>query len=137
MLLYWGLASSSFAWEAKSGAICILDHQEPIAEVRLTYDPAIPEYSITVRRADSDWLAAPLFGITFDGSRGLSITTNRHDVDGPSVTVRDSGFGNVLNGLEFNDTATAVLGQQTVTVSLEGAAPEVQKFRACTTAPIA
>lgn len=44
----------------------------------------------------------------------------------------DRGFGNVLDGLEFNETATALLGDQAVVLSLEGAAPAVQSFRART-----
>ncbi|MBO6707236.1 MAG: hypothetical protein JJ912_14180, partial [Roseitalea sp.] len=69
----------------------------------------------------------------FDGPIGLTITTDRHIAsdEGRSLTVTDSGFGNVLNGLEFNHTATALLGDRAVPVSLDGAAPAVQDFRAC------
>ena len=49
----------------------------------------------------------------------------------------DRGFGNVLNGLEFNDTAIAIAGETRVPFSLAGAAPEIQAFRACTDAPTA
>jgi hypothetical protein len=48
------------------------------------------------------------------------------------VTVKDSGFGNVLDGLEFNNTATAILGNEAVTFGLENAGPAVRAFRACT-----
>lgn len=41
----------------------------------------------------------------------------------------DRGFG---NGLAFNETAIALLGDQAVVLSLAGAAPAVQAFRACT-----
>jgi hypothetical protein len=49
--------------------------------------------------------------------------------------VTDSGFGNVLDGLQFNDTATAVTGAAELRIPLEGAAPAVEDFRACTKAP--
>lgn len=62
------------------------------------------------------------------------ISTNRHTLsnDDATLTVTDRGFGNVLDGLEFNETATALLGEQAVVLSLEGAASAVQAFRACT-----
>ncbi|MEO0383403.1 MAG: hypothetical protein AAF234_07625 [Pseudomonadota bacterium] len=41
----------------------------------------------------------------------------------------DRGFGNVL---AFNDTAKALLGEQALVLSLDGAAPAVQAFQACT-----
>ena len=53
-----------------------------------------------------------------------------------TLNVADSGFGNVLDGLQFNATALAFTEAQTVTIPLEGAAPEVQKFRACTAAQL-
>ena len=130
------LATPALAWEAIPGPICVLTHSEPGAEVRVTYDPSGPLYSITVTGSEP-WLGAPVFGITFTGPAGLTITTNRQQIDGASLTVSDSGFGNVLNGLQFNTTATAILGDQSVSVSLAGAAPEVEKFRACSDAPVA
>ena len=44
------------------------------------------------------------------------------------MTVKDSGFGNVLGGLEFNNTATAILGNEAVTFGLENAGPAVRAF---------
>jgi hypothetical protein len=42
-------AAPAFAWEARvSGAVCELINEEKAAQVRLTYDPAIPEYSISI-----------------------------------------------------------------------------------------
>lgn len=69
----------------------------------------------------------------FDGPAALAISTNRHSysADGLSVTVTDQGFGNVLDGLQFNDTATAVLGGTTQPFELAGAAEAVQAFRLC------
>ena len=76
----------------------------------------------------------PIFAIRFDGPRGLTISTDRHVIldDGATLTVTDRGFGNVLNGLEFNDTATALLGDRAVAFALDGAGPAVRAFRACT-----
>ena len=49
----------------------------------------------------------PIFAIAFVGDSPFEITTNRHALsdDGQTLTVRDRGFGNVLNGMEFNTTA--------------------------------
>ncbi len=133
------LASPALAWEFTSSPICTLTHATGTAEVRVTYDARLPEYAIEITRRDTPWSPGPVFAIRFDGPRGLTISTDRHGLGngGQSLTVADSGFGNVLNGLEFNDTAIALLGGQTVTIPLEGAAPQVQKFRACTEAPLA
>ena len=128
------IASPALAWEASlSGHVCELTHEDKAARVRLTFDPAIPEYSISIT-SDQGWSPSPTFAIHFEGPRGLAISTTRQVIsgDGATVTVRDSGFGNVLDGLEFNDTATAILGEETVTFGLANAAPEVRAFRACT-----
>ena len=133
------LASPAHAWQAGyEGRICTLSHSGPAADVRLTYDPAGPLYTITVTTPDP-WPEAPVFGIRFDGARALTITTDRHarDATGHSLTVTDRGFSNVLDGMEFNETATAFAGPARAPVDLTGAAPEVQAFRACATLPSA
>lgn len=120
------------AWEARLGAVCELIHEGDNGLVRLTYDPAVPHYTIAVTPT-RPWSGGPIFAMRFDGARSNIITTDRHTLtdDGATVGVADSGFGNVLNGLEFNDTATALLGDEAVGFSLSGAAPAVQAFRAC------
>ena len=131
------LTSPALAWEAGTdGRLCTLSHVQPDAEVRLTFDPVGPVYTITVT-TPAPWPAAPLFSIRFTGDRGLTISTDRHTTDktGRALTVTDSGFGNVLDGLEFNRTATAFAGDAAAVLDLEGAAPEVQRFRDCTIAP--
>ncbi|MEM8876230.1 MAG: hypothetical protein AAGD23_00020 [Pseudomonadota bacterium] len=122
----------ALAWEARSGRICELVHDGENASVRLTYDPAIPEYSIAITLSRA-WRQGSIFAMRFEGPRGNTITTDRHVIsgDGATVSVNDTGFGNVLNGLEFNHTARALLGDQAVAVSLAGAAPAVREFRAC------
>jgi len=127
-------AAPAFAWEARvSGAVCELTDEDKAAQVRLTYDPAIPEYSISITSGQG-WSPSPTFAIRFEGPRGLTISTQRQVISGDraTVTVRDSGFGNVLDGLEFNNTATAILGNEAVTFGLENAGPAVRAFRACT-----
>ena len=126
-------AASAAAWEARIGLICELAHATPDADIRLTYDPAMPEYTITIRLRDGAWPDAPVFAMRFDGPQGRTISTDRHarSADGAALTVTDRGFGNVLDGLQFNDTATALAGDTAVAVPLEGAAPAVAAFRAC------
>ena len=127
-------ATPALAWEAKSGQVCELTHAGAAASVRVTYDPAIPEYAIAIT-PDRPWSPGPVFAMRFDGPRGLTISTDRHQISGTgdTLTVTDRGFGNVLNGLEFNETATALLGDRSVAFALDGAAPAVRAFRACTT----
>jgi hypothetical protein len=120
------------AWEFTPGLPCLLIHAEDGVSVELTYDPRGPRYSITVMHPDG-WSDAPSFAMRFEGPMPIAIGTDRHELDpaGRSVSVMDNGFGNVLNGLQFNATATATLGTQSVTVSLDGAAAPVAAFRAC------
>ena len=126
-------AIPAYAWDFAPTPICTLGHTTADAEVSVTYDPSISEYAITLTRPNATWPSGAVFEIEFSGPRGLTISTSRHEMsaDGTALTVRDSGFGNVLNGIEFNTTATAIVGGPVVSIPLEGAAPEVQKFRAC------
>ncbi|MEM9394874.1 MAG: hypothetical protein AAGA38_13520 [Pseudomonadota bacterium] len=127
----------ALAWEAGyEGSLCTLTHSEETAEVRLTYNPAGPLYSIALT-SPGPWPQADVFGITFNGPAGLTISTNRQTLSnsGRTLTVSDTGFGNVLSGLELNATAVAFSGDMALPFSLEGAAPEVAKFRTCLTSP--
>jgi hypothetical protein len=85
------------------------------------------------------WPGSPAFGIRFEGARTLAIGTDRHRLsdDGRTLTVTDTGFGNVLDGLEFNATATATAGGVSVALDLTGAADPVRAFRACADGGIA
>ena len=127
-------ATPALAWEARSGDVCELTHEGQAASIRVTYDPAIPEYTIAIT-PDRPWSSGPIFTMRFDGPRSLTISTNRHVIlgDGATLSVADKGFGNVLDGLEFNDTATALLGDRAIAFALDGAGPAVRAFRACTT----
>ena len=127
-------ATPALAWEARSGHVCELTHEGQAARVRVTYDSAIPEYAIAIT-PDRPWSSGPIFAIRFDGPRGLTISTDRHVIlgDGATLSVTDRGFGNVLNGLEFNETATVLLGDRAIAFALDGAGPAVRAFRACAT----
>lgn len=131
-------AAPALAWEFRAGETCELTHDGAAASVRVSYDPRLPLYAITVTRP-VPWPEGPIFGIDFIGPRGLIISTGRHVLseDGRALTVTDSGFGNVLDGLQFNDTAIALSGGASVAISLDGAAPAVEAFRACIAAPVA
>lgn len=104
--------------------------------MRLTYDPSGPLYSISIRLS-GPWPDAAVFAMRFDGARANMISTTRHVLTegGRTLTVTDRGFGNVLDGLEFNATALAIAGDTSVAFDLAGAGPEVAAFRACIAAP--
>ncbi len=138
LLLLW--SQPGVAWDFTPGPVCVLTHATTEAEVALTYDPAGPEYTITVGRPGRPLPLAPVFAMRFDGPRGLTISTTRHenpDGDPTRLRVTDTGFGNVLDGLQFNRTATALVGDETLVFPLDGAAGPVADFRACTQAALA
>lgn len=134
-MIFAALPLPALAWEFSPEPICTLSHATETGQVTVTFDPALPEYAIVITLAQGAWDPAPVFSITFEGARPLTISTNRHDLsnDGKTLTVRDRGFGNVLNGLQFNSRATAQSGTTSVAIPLAGAAPEVQAFRDCPT----
>lgn len=125
------------AWTFTPGLICRLSHETAEARIALTYDPRVPLYSVTVSRA----AALPqteVFSMQFLGPQGRIIATDRHgfSADGTSVTAEDSGFGNVLDGLQFNWRAEAILGDTTIAFPLEGASGPVADFRRCADLPV-
>jgi hypothetical protein len=136
LLILLGMTTSVQAWEFTPGLPCLLTHATSEAAIKLTHDPAAPLYSITITR-QFPWPEGPVFAIRFNGSNGLTISTDRHvfSDDRRGLTVTDRGFGNVLNGMEFNDSATAMLGQTQVEIPLQGAAGPVAAFRVCKGAP--
>lgn len=122
--------SPAAAWEFAPLPICTLSHQGAKMAVTVTYDASLPEYAIHLDRA-AGWPDVAIFALRFEGPRGMSISTGQHVVQGTRLTVRDRGFGNVLNGIAFNFRAIAVLGDLEVPVDLSGAAGPMQDFRAC------
>jgi hypothetical protein len=132
------MATQGLAWEVTTdGPVCVLTHAEADLAIRLTYDPGPPLYTITLTRAERDWPDAPVFALSFAGPQPNLITTDRHVTDGTSLSVSDRGFGNVLDGLQFNDTATALIGDTEIAIPLENAAAAIATFRGCTSAPSA
>jgi len=126
------VSSAANAWEFTAGQPCLLTHAGPEGAVALTYDPTRPLYTITVTR-ETAWPEADLFTMRFDGPQARQIGTDRHrlSADGRSLTVADVGFGNVLDGLQYNTRTTAKTGGAEISFSLEGAADPVAQFRAC------
>lgn len=126
------------AWEFTPTPVCTLRNDGPLS-VRVTFDPRLDEpYAITLT-SDAPWPVGAVFGLSFEGPRGLTITTGRHRLsdDRLSLTVTDRGFGNVLNGLEFNTAASAFVGDTDRRFALDGAAEPVRAFRSCIAAPVA
>lgn len=131
------LAAPAQAWQAgQDGALCTLTHREGGVEVVLTHDPSPPLWTITVT-TQAPWPEVGTFGIAFLGGAEITITTDRHTLsrDGRALGVADRGFGNVLAGLSGNARAVFRAGDVEVSVSLDGAAPEVAAFEACGTRP--
>ena len=127
------LAAPAAAWDFSPTPVCTISHDTPEVAVRVTYDPARAEYAIRLTLAGRAWPPGPVFAIRFDGGRALTISTDRHRLSdgGTALTVTDTGFGNVLNGLQFNRMATALIDGDAVSVPLAGAAKPVEAFRAC------
>lgn len=133
------LASPAAAWEFSASPICTLTNTTAEGGITVTYDASLPEYTITVTLPQGRWPADPVFGMAFADARPISIQTDRHSIspDGRSVTVKDRGFGNVLNGLEFNTRAYAIMGDTTVGFGLDGIGPAISAFRDCPAANLA
>ena len=132
-------ATPAAAWEFTPNPVCTLRHAGAEAGVVVTHDPREAQpYAITLTRPDTAWPEGPVFTLTFEGPRPLTIGTDRHRLTGggTALTVTDRGFGNVLDGLQFCDRAVARLGEAAVAVSLTGAAGPVEAFRACALAPL-
>lgn len=129
-------SSPALAWEFTPGLPCTLTSETETAQIELTYDPTVPLYTVTVRQTDQ-LPEGPIFAMRFDGPAGLSISTDRHVLsnDKRAVTVQDRGFGNVLNGLQFNNTATALIGDTEIPFPLDGAEEPVAAFRTCKPQP--
>lgn len=134
-----GLVSPSpaAAWEFRVTDMCEIAHAGPEGEVSVVFDPGTRLYGITVT-TPAAWPDAPVFSVAF-GQTGLTISTNRHVLSqgGRALTVTDTGFGNVLLGLETAGSATASAGAAAARFDLDGARDAVAEFRACTTAPTA
>lgn len=127
------LACPAAAWEFSDSPVCTLTNNSDAGTLTVTYDAALPEYSITITLPRDIWPEEPQFAISFEGTAPIRIQTDRHErsANGHTLMVTDSGFGNVLNGLELNSRAYATSGETTVGVSLEGIRPAMEEFRNC------
>lgn len=133
-------ASPALAWDFTPTPICTLFEDTADLSIRVTFDPSQPEpYAISLTRPSDPWPVTDSFGLRFDGPAALSIGTARHQLsaDGRTLTVSDTGFGNVLDGLALNSTATALAGTTAIPFDLTGARPAVEAFRACGVVPSA
>ena len=132
------LATPAFAWEFSSSPVCTLSHSTEQADLTVTFNTrADGPYAIEITQGDATWQPAPMFMLGFDGPRRSVITTDRHRLDdaGKTLTVTDTGFGNVRDGIEFNFVALARAGETALGFSLTGAAEPVQRFRLCAASP--
>ena len=127
------IAAPALAWEFSDVPVCTLRHATPEVAVAVTFDPAIAEYAITLTLAEGVWPEGAVFAIAFEGGWAITIRTDRHELSdgGRTLTVRDSGFGNVLDGIGGNSRATAMLPGRAVKVALDGAGGPLAAFRAC------
>lgn len=125
-------ASPALAWDFTSGQICTLSDATDTAEIILTFDPALPRYTLSVT-ADTAWPTGGTFMMTFANTRPAKIQTDRYvlSVDGMTLSVSDSGFGNVLNGLEFGGQIRAAVGDQLVELTSGGIAAPMEAFKNC------
>lgn len=133
------LAAPVFAWEFSASPVCTLTHTDSTGTITVTYDAALPQYSVTVTLPVGVWPDATGFAMAFAGDRPIGIQTDRHRIspDGRSLQVTDSGFGNMLDGLEYNQRVYAMAGDTTVGLSLSGIGPAITAFRACPAAYLA
>ncbi len=137
-LLALTLATPALAWEFTAAPVCTLNHATPEVTVAITFDPGTPEYAITLTLADGVWPEAAVFAIAFEGGWPITIRTDRHELSdgGRTLTVRDSGFGNLLDGIGRNSRATAMVSGRSVTLPLDGAGGPLEDFRACPAPPL-
>jgi len=124
-------ALGAAAWEFTPSPVCTLTDASSPTRLEITFDGEI--YAMTLTHPDG-WPDAAAFSIQF-APNGPFISTNRHQVVGPALSVSDSGFGNVLTGLEINTRAVAILGPLEREIDLNGARPAVEAFRACDPGP--
>jgi hypothetical protein len=134
------LTTPAQAWDFTPTPVCTIAEDTADLSIRVTYDPFQPEpYGISLTRSDP-WPVTDTFGLRFDGGpAAITIGTSRHRLspDGRTLTVSDTGFGNVLDGLALNATATALAGMTEIPFDLTGARPAVEAFRACGVVPSA
>lgn len=131
-------ANAAFAWAFAQTEVCTVTHDGADMSVVLTFDPAAIVYTITLIRPDTIWPESDNFRLRFDGPRPLIIGTDRHERsdDGRRLSVSDSGFGNVLDGIQFNGAMIAIAGEDEIGLSTADSGEAMQAFRACPATPV-
>ena len=126
------LTAPANAWEFTPGSPCLLTSPPGDVAMALTYDPSAPRYTVSIT-APEPWPKSQLFVMQFDGPTARQIGTNRHTLsdDGRTLTVTDSGFGNVLDGMAGGGQVVALAGDVAVVISLSGVEAPLAAFRAC------
>jgi hypothetical protein len=122
-----GPTTDAHAWEFSTEPICTVTDAGSQTALKLTYDGTI--YTLHLTHSDG-WASADIFAIRF-APNGPFIQTTRHQINGTTLSVADTGFGNVLTGLQINQTAQAMLGETIRDITLEGAFKPVEKFKSC------
>ena len=124
-------------WEFSATPICTLSHDAADSAVAVTYDHGTGLYEIGISLTSGTWVRSATFGMQFANELPLTIGTDRHRLSqgNARLSVSDSGFGNVLNGLEGNSAALAFTPLQQVAIDTDGIQEPMQAFRACTQAP--
>lgn len=121
------LAQPAQAWDFSPTPICTLTDAGSHTDVKLTYDGQL--YALALINADG-WPSQPVFSIRF-APLGPYISTSNHKVEGNTLKVSDTGFGNVLTGLQINQTARIILGDMVREIDLTGARAPVDAFKRC------
>jgi hypothetical protein len=137
MIALFLLATPTQAWVFTATPVCTILNDTPALSIRVTFDPSQPEpYTIALTRPDP-WPVTETFGLSFDGPAAMTIGTSRHELSngGRTLSVTDTGFGNVLDGLAYNGKATALVGDTAIPFELTGAGPAVEAFKACEVVP--
>jgi hypothetical protein len=130
-------AAPALAWEFTALPVCTIMHDTPDITLRVTFDPAQSQPYAIALTLPTAWPVTQTFGLRFDGPAAMTIGTARHQLspDGRTLTVSDTGFDNVLDGLAYNGLATALADDAEVPLDLTGARPAVEAFRACNVVP--
>lgn len=127
----------ALAWEHVEGETCNIEASFETADVTVTYFPRDRAYAIFLRNKIGPYPDdRSVLSIAFIGARPNTIRTRDFffpDGDPSVVSVIDRGFGNVLDGLAYNDTAHLFLDDERIlSIPLDGATEPVAAFRTCT-----
>lgn len=127
------LGSPALAWDFSPDPICRISEKQDLVEINLTFDHASGVYAIAFTKLEAPWDQGQQFSIRFEGPRPKLIRTDRHvfSVDGYTLTARDTGFGNVLDGLQYNTLAALETGDERIFIQIHKSFPAMEAFRKC------